>query len=154
MDQAKCFKGCLPQNLLGPFLNTLANIILATQKNCINHHMNFWRHNEKKCPVSVPFIVLDCSKKVRVVKSPSIFDSYQLLSQKNRCNFFHNDFHFSWDRNLPHTLQVKMFLKIILRAMYALARSYSSSLVVSILSNTQEIGNPNSRWFILIMVVL
>ena len=28
MDQVKCFKGCLPQILPGPFVNTLSHIIL------------------------------------------------------------------------------------------------------------------------------
>ena len=31
MDQVKFFKGCLPQNLFGPFLNTLSQIILPIQ---------------------------------------------------------------------------------------------------------------------------
>ena len=31
MDQVKVFKGCLPQILLGPFLNTVTQLILQFQ---------------------------------------------------------------------------------------------------------------------------
>ena len=33
MDQVKFFKSCLPQILLGPFLNTLTHMLLFTQQN-------------------------------------------------------------------------------------------------------------------------
>ena len=43
MEQVKFFKGCRPQILVGPFLNTLAQIILPN--NLRSKHskvMNFW----------------------------------------------------------------------------------------------------------------
>ena len=37
MDQAKFFKGCLPQILLGPFLNTLTNLFLPSDLSVNGH---------------------------------------------------------------------------------------------------------------------
>ena len=40
MDQAKCFKGCLPQILLGPFSHTLSHLILLDKSSQKIHTAN------------------------------------------------------------------------------------------------------------------
>ena len=38
MDQTRFFKGCLPQILLGPFLNTWTQLLIIYQSNIHNHY--------------------------------------------------------------------------------------------------------------------
>ena len=49
MDQVKSFKGCLPQILLGPFLNTLTQICALANCGCwkikVYSMRLMWRHN-------------------------------------------------------------------------------------------------------------
>ena len=40
MDQAKCFKGCRPQILLGPFSNTLSHLLLLNKSSQKIHTAN------------------------------------------------------------------------------------------------------------------
>ena len=42
MDQAKFFKGCLPQTLLRPFLNNLPHIQVYDRDRVININYNIW----------------------------------------------------------------------------------------------------------------
>ena len=41
MDQVKLFKGCLPQILIGPFLNTLSQMILTLEWALTEDHFLF-----------------------------------------------------------------------------------------------------------------
>ena len=42
MDQAKFFKGCLPQTLLRPFLNNLPHIQVYDRDRVIHINYNIW----------------------------------------------------------------------------------------------------------------
>ena len=48
MDQAKIFNDCLPQNLLGPFLNTLSYLLLE-------HYLNQYNTENLSQNIFVPF---------------------------------------------------------------------------------------------------
>ena len=55
MDQVKFFKGCLPQILLGPFLNTLTHYIASDPSCCtvINEILNWRDHCNFKFHIQI-----------------------------------------------------------------------------------------------------
>ena len=78
MDQTpyhfKFFKGCLPQNLLGPFLNTLTQIIPSYKKQLIyliNWLVSIWEEFGLLISLSYTHLLsLHCVKNVRIWSFP------------------------------------------------------------------------------------
>ena len=96
MDQTpyhfKFFKGCLPQNLLGPFLNTLTQIIPSYKKQLIyliNWLVSIWEEFGLLISLSYTHLLsLHCVKNVRIWSFPGPhFPAFGLNTEIYEVNF-------------------------------------------------------------------
>ena len=96
MDQTpyhfKFFEGCLPQNLLGPFLNTLTQIIPSYKKQLIyliNWLVSIWEEFGLLISLSYTHLLsLHCVKNVRIWSFPGPhFPAFGLNTEIYEVNF-------------------------------------------------------------------